>query len=211
MGGNSWSCETSAPGPRTHLLFKGGVIMLSESGRHSGPCPLEDHSSLRIWCPPHLASPRPPASAPTTAFPPATLGHGQGLSCAATRYHGPPCHQKHLPPSHLSKSIPLHRSLVELLGWAAATRGHRCPAHVPGTSSLLERTSSTPLACRKAGGDNACLTKSWNMDKTDTPGPYPMSSGPSGPNLHTSRDGTLTISSQAVTALPYVRSVSQGP
>ena len=39
IGQRSRARETSALGPRTHLLFKGGVITLPKSGRHSGPCP----------------------------------------------------------------------------------------------------------------------------------------------------------------------------
>ena len=135
-------------GPGDTLLLKQRVITLlgiTQAHVPRGP-PLTLHP-----VPPHLTSPRPPASNATTHSPPATQACGQGLSCVPMSQHGPPCHQKHLPPPHLSKSISLHRLWAELPGWAATTRGHHCPAHVPGMSGLLEGAASIPLACRAAG------------------------------------------------------------
>ena len=156
VGGNSRShrCSRGADPRRPQRWAQGHTAVEAtgdrSAGHHPGPRPSRTtpHSASGA---PHLTSPRPPASNATTHSPPATRARGQGLSCVPMSQHEPPCHQKHLPPPHLSKSISLHRLWAELLGWAATTRGRHCPAHVPGMSGLLEGAASIPLACRAAG------------------------------------------------------------
>lgn len=128
----------------------------------SRPYPLQDHSSLIIQCPPHLASLRSPQ--PLLPIHP-SLHPGAGPLVCPMRYCDPPDHQKYLSPKPRCPNPPLSTG-SEQSCWvgASATRGHHCLTDV-------ERCHLRPMACREAGGGNACLTKSGNLNKMNSKGP----------------------------------------